>query len=400
MGVEPAGRRRPACPTAAPTKMLDVGSALAAPEQLTQAQAARLAGVSVCQVIKWQTGGVLTPSGAVPYGSKTRRLFNDADVLAAKRWRDDRMWEEEATRELRVETGTLTELVAAGRLPEPVMYRRRRVYSREAVLRERTRRSRLLSQREVSRQYDLPYWVLRRLVDDGVLPVEGGAKGSYLIDPYDLKPLLECKPCPVCDAPLLPGRRVHPQCEPRTEEGRRRASAHFSAYYADAATRAEHGRRMMEWWASDAAAPFRSRLAAMPCAECEKQIVRRASKTRDREQVFCSKACVARWRWRTGIGLERLIEEMPGVVRRKYKGRWNGHKGKDHGIKGKAYGVQGKEHGIESRFSNVGRPAKSTLEQKQLVLTLDKQGLSQRDIAERVFGDRKLHLRVHRILNG
>ena len=33
------------------------------------------------------------------------------------------------------------------------------------------------------------------------------------------------------------------------------------------------------------------------------------------------------WRWRNGHGMEALMEGMPGYMRRRYLGKWNGHKG-------------------------------------------------------------------------
>lgn len=366
---------------------------------VNQAEAARLAGVSVTQVRNWHARGILTPRSSESTGARSRHLYAVDDVTAAKAWSEDAMWENEVVKALRVSAENLQRLVDAGRLPESELYNQRRVYSRSAVAREAARRERLISQREVARRFDLPYWVVRSFVDDGLLPFESGAKGAYLIDPLDLKPLLECRPCSVCGDLLRSGRKLHSHCASKTAEAREHISNARRDYFADPENRRNMSEKRRAWWQSDAAEALRAVLVTMPCPECEKDVTKRASAIKG-DRTFCSKEHATLWRWRTGAGLDALIETMPGRVRQKYKGRWGGHKGKEHGVKGGQFGILGKEHGIESRFSNVGRPAKSTPEQKQRVLALDKKGRSQRDIARIIYGDERFRPRVQRILNG
>jgi hypothetical protein len=94
--------------------------------------------------------------------------------------------------------------------------------------------------------------------------------------------------------------------------------------------------------------------------------------------------------WRVGADhLESFL--VSPRMRQRYLGRWGG--------------IKGAADGIEAGRAKGGRTRKwasDDQEQGQLqqhVLALHDQGLSTRDIAERVFGDRRLYLRVWRLLN-
>jgi hypothetical protein len=65
---------------------------------------------------------------------------------------------------------------------------------------------------------------------------------------------------------------------------------------------------------------------------------------------------------------------------------------------GRLGGKKGASHGIEAGRAKGGRPPKSTPEQQQAMLLLDREGLSTRDIAEHVFGDPRYKDRVARFL--
>jgi transposase len=62
------------------------------------------------------------------------------------------------------------------------------------------------------------------------------------------------------------------------------------------------------------------------------------------------------------------------------------------------YGYLGAGAGIEAGRAKGGRKPKATPEQQQQMLCLDRDGLSLRAIAEKVFGDRDLYKRVERFL--
>lgn len=381
---------------------------------LSQSDAARVAGVSVTQVRKWQEGGVLTPRVSEPFGSRTRHLYAVEDVEAVMAWGAEHMSENEAAKALRVDAIRLPHLVAAGRIPEPETYLSRRVYSRSAVQREEVRRARLISEREVARRFDLPYWVLRGVVDDGLLPFESGAKGAYLIDPHDLKPLLECNPCRVCGDLLAPGRRVHGHCHPQTPDARQRTSDVKREFFADTANRANISEKRRAWWQSPEADRFRAKLVTMPCPECqaakrEWENRRKKGKLRDNEvhlraadfptplvtrseaelgddlTAFCGKACATRWRWRHGIGVVRLVNTYPPATRGRHKRRWSAPKGAVHARQG--------ENGLEGRAG--GRPAKISPDEAVRINELLNAGvLNNSEIARRVFGDQRFHQRV------
>jgi transcriptional regulator with XRE-family HTH domain len=70
-----------------------------------------------------------------------------------------------------------------------------------------------------------------------------------------------------------------------------------------------------------------------------------------------------------------------------------------YGRLGTDAGALGAADGIEAGRAKGGRPPKSTPEQQQEMLRLDKAGLGTREIAERVFGDSRFKNRVHRFLN-
>lgn len=104
---------------------------------------------------------------------------------------------------------------------------------------------------------------------------------------------------------------------------------------------------------------------------------------------FCGQDCWAQYRWKHGIALEPLIGHLttvgrfPPLARQRWRGRWNGHKGA-------AAGAEGGREG--------GRPIQSTTEQVKEVWRLRKEGLNLSQIAERVYGDRRLYKRVRRIV--
>jgi hypothetical protein len=126
--------------------------------------------------------------------------------------------------------------------------------------------------------------------------------------------------------------------------------------------------------------------AEVPCAcGCGRTIYRRPWELRDRPgPVFFSKACAAGARWKNGKGLEGFVSTLPAPARQRWHGRWNGHKGGPSGI--------------EAGRAKGGRPPLLTPDQQVQILTLNKQGLSSRKIAETVLGEARLYKRVQRFL--
>jgi hypothetical protein len=246
-----------------------------------------------------------------------------------------------------------------------------REYEREGVEREARRRERLLSMRAVCREYRLPNWLLSRLVEDGVLRTESGAKGAKLVDPAELKPLIELRICPVCELPAPPGRSAHTACKMRTPAARERARQDISA-----------------WWASAASEPFREKVRELPCPNCGRAFKRpehQLHRKRPQHKIFCSQSCVAQYRWTKGIGLDAFVRGLPPRARQRWLGRWGGK--------------QGAAAGIEAGRAKGGRPPIMTPEQQQQMLRLHRDGLTHREIAREVFGDARLKDRVTRFLN-
>jgi hypothetical protein len=246
-----------------------------------------------------------------------------------------------------------------------------REYEREGVERHARRRERLLSMRAVCREYRLPNWLLSRLVEDGVLRTVSGAKGAKLVDPAELKPLIELRICPVCELPAPLGRSAHTACKMRTPAARERARQNISA-----------------WWASPASEPFREKVRELPCPNCGRTFTRAEHQLhRDRPQykVFCSQSCVARYRWMNGIGLDAVARSLPPRARQRWLGRWGGK--------------QGAAAGIEAGRAKGGRPPKATPEQQQAMLRLLERGASYRTVARIVFGHARFKNRVAAFAN-
>lgn len=216
-------------------------------------------------------------------------------------------------RTLKIREQTLAIVAAAEGIESRESANRRR-YDRAAVNRCRRKRERLLSMRAVRKRYGLPWWLVQQFVADGLVPTQSGAKGSRLIDPFDLKPLLEIQICTVCDEPAPLGRDMHGDCRRRTPEARLRTSESISS-----------------WWQSPDAEEFRAKLVALPCPNCGEEFDLAESALRARqsrwEHVFCSKACGAEYRWRQGVGLENFVRRMPGRARQRWFGRWSGKLG-------------------------------------------------------------------------
>jgi hypothetical protein len=128
--------------------------------------------------------------------------------------------------------------------------------------------------------------------------------------------------------------------------------------------------------------------AARPCKHCSAEFVPSRVQVKRGNGEFCTHECKTNFRWadryNPDMHLEPFVRTTNWSPRSKKRvlGGVHGHKG---AAAGRAKG---------------GRPPESTPEQRQHMLQLDKEGLSTREIAERVFGNRKLHLRVYRFLNG
>jgi hypothetical protein len=229
--------------------------------------------------------------------------------------------------------------------------------------------------------------LMAELVRSGLVATSG-AKGAKLIDPVELKPLIEAVPCSACGelAPL--GRAEHADCKRRTKEARERARQNIS-----------------RWWASPDAEAFRERIAELPCPPRGNPVrlpepTLRARTKRNQmpgikraqtPKVFCDKSCAASYRWEKGIGLQQVAGGLPPRARQTVFGRWHGHEGADAGIRGAPAG-------IEASKTKPGRPRLTTPSQQQEILRLDKEGLSSREIAVQVFGNARYKDRVLRHL--
>lgn len=340
-------------------------------ETVCLSAAAKLVGVGIGQVRTWER------QGRVQKLPDSRNFAVD-DLRAVAGWAARACSEAEAARTIGVLTVTLRELAETGELGEWREHAGRREYVREHVEAYASRRAHLMSMREACREFALPWWVMARLVEDGLVATIPGAKGSKLVDPVELKPLLLCQPCEECGLPLPPGRRYHTACFNRTPGARLATS-----------------QRIAGWWASPAADDFRARLYELPCAnpECRKPMRIKAAQFKLRSaqsrsgNLFCSKACWAAHRWqKTGAGLEAFARRQQPRVRQKALGRWNGHRGAEAGW----------EKGGRPR--NWGSPEQQR-EQQQRIYELHKQGLSSRAISEKVFGDKRYQKRVLRLLD-
>ena len=333
--------------------------------------------MSIGQLEVWRRQGRLAPRDRRGGGGRHGTLlFSAPDVLEVAEWARRSMSESAAAKRLRLLATTVRALAEAGELGEWREYAARREYDRAAVERYAEKRERMISMREASRLFALPWWVIRRFVDEGLLPVRGsGAKGSFLIDPLDLKPLLEAKPCGECGELLPPGRISHPfggsRCFQRTPEFRESAKRWIS-----------------NWWASPASEAFREKLRDLPCPNCGKTFTITEPtfahrETRNAIGVFCSQSCGAKYRWQHGVNLDAFARTLPPRGRQRWFGRWNGDKGAVAGIEG---GYKG------------GRPWAATVEQSNEIVRLHAERLSYREISARVFGDARYKDRVSRVL--
>ncbi len=272
---------------------------------VNQRNAARLAGTTVMRLRNWDQLGIL--ERAVPQTHRRARiLYDPADVREVGEWWASTVWETTAARMLRVTTATLRAWGDEGRLTQWWPYGKRRVYLRREIEVEVERLSRLRPMTVIARDYGIAYEVLRRAVDDGTIPYEAGRAGGQLIDPRDLKPLLELKPCPVCGDPVSPGRTYHERCAPKAKEVRARA----------AETR-------RGWWASPAAETFRRKRHSDPCPNCGGPVglseaqARGNLKRPGQERIFCSPTCSGEYRWvMTAWRLDGLGVVVEGAVDR------------------------------------------------------------------------------------
>lgn len=364
----------------APSRSGTLG-APASPPSLSIPAAARLVGVSGTQVRSWIKFGYLEPGdegGSV--------ALDESAVREVADWYRATVTEHVAAQRLRVADTTVQRWGGEGRLVW-WQYGSRRRYLAEEIDDEAERRQRLISMRTVAERYGLPYWILRPAIEDGLVPYESGAKGAYLIDPHDLRFLLECRPCPVCGELLKPGREIHGHCAPKTEEARAASSAARRRYWSDSEKRKAQEQRRRDWWASPAAAHLRAALVELPCPICGKAVVRHESELRARgiERGCCSKECATKYRWGRGDdGVVRLVSTYEGLSRQRWHGRWNGHKGAPYGI--------------ETRFDGKsGRPPSYTDEERDRVLEMRAAGKSLEATAIRVFGTSAGKSKVRRI---
>ena len=349
-----------------------------------------MAGVGVGQILVWRRQQRLVPVTTRASGGRSGTvLFSTGDVLNLGDWSRRSISEKQAARLLRLLPTTVRALAEAGELGECRQYGNLHEYEREGVERYMEYRSRLLSMRATSREYGISWFILRRLIDRGSLPVAGhGAKGSCLIDPHDLKPLLESVPCEVCGDLLPPGWESHWPCLQKTPEFRQSARRWIS-----------------DWWASPESAPFREKIAELPCPECghpvrlpEPTLRKRANRNQtpsrvpaETPRVFCNKSCSGKYRWRKGIGLDGVVEGLNGRARRKLKGRWTGHRGASHGSQGASHGIHGASGGHKG-----GRTPAASPEQRAQMHEMLQKGFDSRTIALEVFGDARLKERVLR----
>jgi plasmid stabilization system protein ParE len=291
---------------------------------VSQSEAARVACVGLGQVRVWRRQRRLPE---VYQGG--RILFSVAVLEDVAEWAARSISEKAAARILRLLPTSVRALAEAGELGEWREYEGVREYEREAVERHAAYRSRLISMRQACREFALPWWVMAQLVESGTITTWPGAKGAKLVDPVDLKPLIEPVSCSLCGEPAPAGRTQHTDCKRRTPEARERARRNISA-----------------WWASPESAPFREKIGELPCPECGKPVrltepVLRHRVARNQKpaevpnaavpRVFCNQSCAAKYRWRKGIGLDAVVEALPGAGRRTVKGRWGGHKGAKYG---------------------------------------------------------------------
>lgn len=347
---------------------------------VSQNEAARLADVSVCQIYVWRRQGRIEPVGHRHCGGPHPMILLDADaVLEQADWSRRSLSETAAAKFLGVEPGTLHTLAERGDLGETRHYDGRWEYSREGLERYAELRKRLLTLREVSRQFGLSWWVLRELISADAIETRPGPKHSRLVDPLQLKPLLVAQPCDICGELLPPGWTHHFKCLSRRPEARERI-----------------GQRISEWWRSEAAAEFREKIQELGCPTCGSTFRLPEHRVRGREQrmrerraadavsIFCSRSCAAKSRWVDGGGLNAFVRKLPPHYRQVWFGRWNGHKGA--------------EAGIEAGRAKGGRPPLLNAAQQQEIYELHKSGLSSRRIAEEVLDDARLYKRVQRYL--
>lgn len=323
-------------------------------ETLTQADAARAAGVSLGQLRVWERQGRLT---RLP--SDHRSVTYEASrVREVAEWFARAVSEAEAARLLGVLPATVRAFASHGQLGESRVTPGGREYERAAVERLAEQRAALMSMRQVARELDVPWWVLSEWVSDGLVTTEPGPKGAKLVDPLHLLPLLDRKLCEVCGEILEPGRKTHFRCFNKTTEARNATA-----------------KRMSEWWKSDAASSFRSlQVQLSPCpaphpenpkrtcgrrvwttAARQKERLANATGRRQEESpaalLCCSKSCAARYRARTGFGLEYLLDDSSERAKRitaKRRRRWGGRKGS--------------RYGMEADQTNGGRPKEWAIE--------------------------------------
>jgi hypothetical protein len=103
-------------------------------------------------------------------------------------------------------------------------------------------------------------------------------------------------------------------------------------------------------------------------------------------QRFCSHKCWGKYRFKVGEhhrdGISKaFIDTWPGRGRQRWRGRWNGKEGALEGNQG-------------------GRPPAATKDEAAECWRLHREGLSSRQVSEKVFGDTRYYKRVQRIVAG
>jgi hypothetical protein len=216
-------------------------------DPISQTDAAALTELGMGQIRAWRRLGRIRVYGR----SAGAVWFSEREVRDAAGWAQRSLSEQAVANRLHMLGSTVRNLSEAGELGEWREFAGRREYEREAVETYAKKRDRLISMRQACREFALPWWVLADLVKSGLIVATSGAKGAKLIDPAELKPMIEAVPCSVCGELAPPGRAQHADCKRRTKEARERARQKIS-----------------RWWALPEAEAFRERIAQLPCPAC------------------------------------------------------------------------------------------------------------------------------------